>query len=558
MMTDIDTILQRSEQIAHLGSVDDVVNGLSRILKRTVKSRWAAVYLLDREHRDFLPARISGLPARYVSLFRDMPLNPEQIPLIKNLLRKRQHLLISETSNSELLTADFRRLLQHLTLLAVPMVVRNQVIGAVFVARSDSYPPFSAEEIAIIREMVSHAALAVSHIRLFDESLDMAVEMARRVDVILTLDEINKAISSSLSPTTIIETAMEQIERIIQCELVAMLEEQHGTLVVMAVRARGIIIPASLQPGKNVRGRCLACTAFREGESGYLPSLSMAPHLSPVDRALANAGIQSAIAIPLIAKETTRGVLLLGDTSAGQFMREDAFTIEKIAGQMAVALGNARHYEEMHSLFINTVASLANAIDAKSPWTKGHSERVMRLSAIIGREMGLSEEQVERVRLGGLLHDIGKIGIIEALLEKPALLSEDEFPPMRLHPEKGVAILSPIEQLHDVLPGILSHHERIDGSGYPQGLTGNAIPLEARIIAVADSFDAIVSARPYKSALTPHQALRELEKGVGKQFDARVVACFCSHMRRKLPAEKGKRGRGGKSQPSGKADKSPT
>lgn len=540
-MTDIDTILQRTEQIARLGSVDDVVNGLSRLLKKTVKSRWVAVYLLDREHRDFLPARISGLPKRYVNLFREVPLKSEQVPLVKNLLRKRQHLLITETASSDLLTPEFRSMLQHLTLLAVPMVARNQVIGAVFIARSSHYPPFSAEEIAIIREMVSHAALSASHIRLFDESLDMAVEMARRVDVILTLDEINKAISSSLSPTTIIETAMEQIERIIQCELVAMLEEQEKSLVVMTVRGRDIIIPSALQSGKKIRGHCLACTAFQHGESSYLPSLAAEPNLSPVDRSLAAAGIHSILAIPLVAKGITRGVLLLGDTTPGQFMREDAFTIEKIAAQMAVALENARHYQQMRTLFISTVTSLANAIDAKSPWTKGHSERVMQVSATIARELGLSEEEVEKVRLGGLLHDIGKIGIIEALLEKPELLSEDEFPPMRLHPEKGVAILAPIEQLHDVLPGIQSHHERIDGTGYPQGLRGSAIPLTARIIAVADSFDAMVSQRPYKEALSPHQALKELEKGAGTQFDARVVACFCGYLRRKLPPEQGEK-----------------
>src|SRR5919109_2280606 len=177
---------------------------------------------------------------------------------------------------------------------------------------------------------------------------------------------------------------------------------------------------------------------------------------------------------------------------------------------MAVALANARLFEDMRSLFINTVTSLANAIDAKSPWTKGHSERVMHISARIAEEMGLSEEMVENARLGGLLHDIGKIGVIEALLEKPAILSEDEFPPLRAHPEKGVAILAPIEQMRDVLPAIQHHHERYDGSGYPKGLKGEDIPLLARIVAVADSFDAMVSERPYKKGYTVEEARSEL------------------------------------------------
>jgi HD-GYP domain-containing protein (c-di-GMP phosphodiesterase class II) len=188
----------------------------------------------------------------------------------------------------------------------------------------------------------------------------------------------------------------------------------------------------------------------------------------------------------------------------------------------------------MRSLFINTVASLANAIDAKSPWTKGHSERVMHLSAIIAKEMGFDDTTIERVRLGGLLHDIGKIGIIEALLEKPTSLDEDEFPPIRLHPDKGVAILAPISQLQDVLPGILHHHERYDGAGYPKGLKGTEIPLEARIITVADSFDAMVSERPYKKGFSTTAALFELRKHAGSQFDPDVVESFCNYIENKM------------------------
>jgi HD-GYP domain-containing protein (c-di-GMP phosphodiesterase class II) len=530
----VEKILSMSRSIAEQADVDEVLNNLARMLKRTLKGSWTAVYLLDRERRNFAPVRSSGLPARYRSLFREMPLEPGKLPLLKSMLRKKHHLLIPDTRESALLPPLFRKLLRNLTLLAVPMVVRNQVMGAVFIARTGKYPPFSAEEIAIIREMSAHAALVVSHIRLFDESLDMAVEMAKRIDVILMLDEINKAISSSLSYSKIIETAMENIERIIQCKLVTVLREEKGKLLVSASRGTGITIPPELQPGVELNGRCLACTAFTKGESRFIPQLSKGKRLHPFDRALEQAGIESLLAIPLIGKETTNGVLLLGNTKAGQFLREDAFTIEKIASQMAVALENARLYEEMRSLFISTVTSLANAIDAKSPWTKGHSERVMGNAAAIAKELGLDDLMLERVRLGGLLHDIGKIGIIEALLEKPESLSEDEFPPMRLHPEKGVAILAPIEQLREVLPGILHHHERFDGTGYPARLKGEAIPLEARIITVADSYDAMVSERPYKKGYSVMQALAELRRCAGSQFDPAVVECFCGLVERRM------------------------
>ncbi|HLO26035.1 MAG TPA: HD domain-containing phosphohydrolase [Geobacteraceae bacterium] len=520
------------DRLTGLTDVDEVMKGLSRLLRKTVQSLWTVVYLLDREQRDFAPARSCGLPARYLPLFREMPLVPAKLPLLKTIIRKKQHLLIPDAGSSDMLTPKLRSILCGLSMVAVPMVVRNNVMGVVFVVRSGDHPPFSPEEITLIRDFVSHAALVASHIRLFDDSLEMALEMARRIEVIVTLDEINKAISSSLSPAKIIETAMEQIERIVQCKFVAILVEEKGNLVVSAVHAIGVTVPALFSPGATPMGNCLACFAFSKGKSRYIAHLGTVKRLHPFDRALAKSGIESVLAIPLVSKDLTKGVLMLGDTQVGQFVREDAFAIEKITAQMAVALENARLYEDMRSLFINTVASLANAIDAKSPWTKGHSERVMHGSATIAKEMGLDEAMIERVRLGGLLHDIGKIGIIEALLEKPEALSEDEFPPLRLHPEKGVAILAPIEQLRDVLPGILHHHERFNGTGYPEGLKGEAIPLEARIIAVADAFDAMVSDRPYKKGFSTAEALVELRKCAGAQFDPQVVEHFARYAER--------------------------
>jgi HD-GYP domain-containing protein (c-di-GMP phosphodiesterase class II) len=519
------------ERLTGLADVDEVLKGLTRLLEKTEHCLWSVVYLYDRERREFTPARSRGLPTRYLSMFREMPFPPDNTPHLKTILRRKQHLLIADAGVSALLPAQLRAILRGLSLLVVPMVVRNQIVGAVIVARTNGpSPPFSPEQIAVIKLLVSHAAFVVSHIRLFDESLEVAVEMARRIDVIFTLDEINKAISSSLSHAKIIETVMEHIERIIQCDLVGVLVEEKGKLVVRAVRANGVTLPAALSPGACLASQSLAGAAFAKGESRYTPSLRDVKRLGLTDRALRDAGLASLLAIPLTSKEITKGVLLLGDIQPGQFGSEAAFTIEKVAAQIAVALENARLYEEMRNLFINTVASLANAIDAKSPWTKGHSERVMHISVAIGKVMGLSETLVERVRLGGLLHDIGKIGIIEALLEKPVTLSEQEFPPMRLHPEKGVAILAPIEQLRDVLPGILHHHEQYDGTGYPEGLRGEDIPLEARIIAVADSFDAIVSTRPYKKGLSVAAALAELRKCSGTQFDPVVVESLAKHI----------------------------
>lgn len=541
-MTEIMTTLQTTERFARLADVDAVLSDLSRLLKKAVNCRWAVIYLLDRERRNFTPARSCGLPARYLDLFKEMPLEPGKIPLLRSILREKHYLLLSDSSASNLLNSTLHKLLGKSTLLAVPMVVRNQVTGVAIVARNRSYPSFSSAEIHLIRDLISHAALVVNHAMLFDEMLDMSVEMGKRTDVILTLDEINKAISSSLSRDKIIATAMQHIERIVQCELVVLLVEEEGTLIVTASHCSSAELPPPLRQGAfpNVVRSCAEKVLTGAG-SCYIRSLKARKRLSVFDRSIRNLDMESLLAIPLQSREKTSGVLILGDMTPDKFQSDDVFIIEKIAAQIAVALDNARLYEEMHTLFINTVASLANAIDAKSPWTKGHSERVMKVAVIIAKGMGLDEAEVERIRLGGLLHDIGKIGIIEELLEKPARLSDDEFPPMQLHPEKGVAILAPIKQLQDVIPGILYHHERFDGSGYPWGLKGKDIPMAARIIGVADAFDAMLSVRPYKKGLPVEKTLRELERCAGSQFDPEVVAtlrrCLAGKMKNRAEWE---------------------
>lgn len=200
------------------------------------------------------------------------------------------------------------------------------------------------------------------------------------------------------------------------------------------------------------------------------------------------------------------------------------------AGRGVIGENGVRVCDGARSMFVNTVSSLVNAIEAKSPWTKGHSERVMRTSALMAAALGLGEDEVERVRLGGLLHDIGKIGV-EGVVNYPGRLGPEAGPLMRLHPEMGVTILTPIQELNKVLPGILHHHERFDGKGYPAGLKGEDIPLDARIIAVADAFDAIVSDRPYKSGSGREGALVELEACAGSQFDPEMVRCLCGFIK---------------------------
>jgi putative nucleotidyltransferase with HDIG domain len=185
-----------------------------------------------------------------------------------------------------------------------------------------------------------------------------------------------------------------------------------------------------------------------------------------------------------------------------------------------------RTVAELKALNVGTLEALARAIDAKSPWTAGHSQRVTSLGVRIGRQMGLTPEALEALNRGGLLHDIGKLGIPSRILDKPAPLTEEEFAIMRQHPALGARILEPVPQYAPVLPIVLQHHERYDGSGYPHGLAGDAIDLGARIFAVADVVDAMSSTRPYRNAIPMHTVVGYIRARSGHHFDPKVVDAF--------------------------------
>ncbi|MFB3915619.1 MAG: HD domain-containing phosphohydrolase [Terriglobales bacterium] len=185
-----------------------------------------------------------------------------------------------------------------------------------------------------------------------------------------------------------------------------------------------------------------------------------------------------------------------------------------------------RAAEENRALFLSSIQMLAGAVDEKDPYTRGHSDRVTRYSVIIAAEMGLSTEEVDKVRVAAQLHDVGKIGIEDRVLKKPGALTPDEFELMKAHTSKGANILRSVEQLQEMIPGIELHHESLDGRGYPYGLKGEEIPLMARIIMVADTFDAMTTNRPYQAAMDPEYVVRIINSLAGTKFDPAVVAAL--------------------------------
>jgi HD-GYP domain-containing protein (c-di-GMP phosphodiesterase class II) len=213
-----------------------------------------------------------------------------------------------------------------------------------------------------------------------------------------------------------------------------------------------------------------------------------------------------------------RGAAEIGELA--ETFNQMAGHIEQYVEQLQAAA------EQNHELFLGSIRMLAAAIDEKDPYTRGHSGRVARYSTIIGHGMGMNAEDLDRLRVSALLHDVGKIGVDDRVLKKPGQLTDEEFDLMKQHTIKGANIMRPVAQLRDVLPGIELHHERMDGKGYPYGLPAEQIPLMARIIAVADTLDAITTNRPYQSAMDMDFALKRIRSLAISRFDPEVVAAL--------------------------------
>jgi putative nucleotidyltransferase with HDIG domain len=233
------------------------------------------------------------------------------------------------------------------------------------------------------------------------------------------------------------------------------------------------------------------------------------------------------IAVPLMRQDQVLGVLFgIDKTTGGEFDSVDSKLLGSIANESAIYLENANLFEDVHGLMMGLLHSLTSAVDAKDTYTCGHSERVALLSRHLAQEAKLSEYEVERVYMAGLLHDVGKIGVPEAVLQKTGRLTPEEFEQIKKHPEIGAKILQDIKQIRDIIPGVLHHHERYDGKGYPGGLAGEDIPLMGRIICLADCFDAMTSSRTYRKALPLEVALAEIRRCSGTHFDPRMSEAF--------------------------------
>ena len=403
------------------------------------------------------------------------------------------------------------------SMLAVPLLREKKVSGAI-TASGQGREPFTDADLKVLASLANHLNIVM-------ERADLIASLDNRISQLSTLNEVGALLISSLDHNAVRLRAMEAITRLMRAET--------GSLLLLDRRRGELYFEVALgEKGKKLKevrlrvGEGIAGWVAKHREPAVIPDVTKdARFQGSVDKR-SKFRTRNMVCVPVVIKGQVIGVLQAINRIGGQFTAEDMKLFQLFSNQAAIALDNARLYEEIKDAFYATSSALAEAIEKRDPYTGGHTKRVLEYCMAIAGHLHMPDEDIEVLRLSAVLHDIGKIGIEDRILRKEAPFDQDEAASMRMHPQFGAEILNHIPHLKDIMPGMLHHHERVDGLGYPAGLKDEAIPLTARIISVADAYDAMTSTRPYRKGLPPEDALREIKKCAGRQFDIKVVNAF--------------------------------
>lgn len=512
--------MELTENLLTLSRASFATTDLDRLLSRVAEcssnimaSDYSLIYLWNAERGAYTPAKAYGLPARHQPVFRSTALTIDD------------HLLDGLSSEAVIRHGEgiFNEFPEIKTFAIIPLVSIDKRLGLNIVGflKERSFKP---REILLMDGMASQISVALHEAHLYRESLRNSMELSRRVETIQVLYEIDRAILSSLDINDILETASRMAVRLIPSDsvFVGLSDKEMKSYTYAA----GFGVEGIAKGEKTSFANTTAFEVVRSATPEFIADLREVHLLLPLERSFLDSGLLSFVRVPLIVKGRTIGFLSVGARRAAAFTSDDLYTLEKLAGQMAIGLENARLLKDLEELFLGTISSLTEVIDAKCKWTAGHSRRVTLTAKAIGDELGLDRDALKRLEIASNLHDIGKIGTYESILNKPEKLTEDESRIMRRHAVKGAEILAHIKQLEDVLPSIRAHQESYDGSGYPDGLRGSEIPFYARIIAVADTIDSMVADRPYRPGMPAEAVISELRRCSGVQFDPEVVDAF--------------------------------
>lgn len=461
-------------------------------------------------------------------VFGESPINLEEA-IVRKLVHRGEPVLMEGYRRSmPLVTAIMKRMKTKVVLLA-PLNVRDRNVGMMLLDNVDRPQMFTPEVLNLVMRFANRVAQAMENAKLHGSEQQKLKET-------MALLEVSRLVTSTLDIDVL-------LSRLVQ--ITADVCEVGKCSVYIYLGENDRFYPtATFSSYPDAEWETSLGEGIHSGELGDEEAEDLLgekqvtisdPRLSPFipEEKIDETGTKAIVLVPIHTRERILGIIVLFyGRERDELEQDDLHLVTAVAGQAAVALENASLYEDLEMSYFSTVKALARAIEVKDPYTYGHSEKVTEYSLAIARRMGVSEWELKNIKYAAALHDIGKIGIARKILDKPGTLNEEEFVHIKTHPQLGDSIIEPVAFLQEPREIILHHHERYDGKGYPDGLKEEEIPLGARILAVADSFEAMMSDRPYRKALPLEEAMKELEINAGTQFDPRVVEAFLLVLRK--------------------------
>ena len=397
--------------------------------------------------------------------------------------------------------------------------------------REESFQEQLTDQVCIATKKLQEKNLELSHRLKEKEETNRKIQMMAEeineknmslkamVDQFRVIHDVSQVIGSELENESLIKKVISETASLLKAKTVSlMLKDSEGSFVIKHALglSNEVIKNTRVRPGEGIAG-----WVAEEGKPILVRDVRK---IKRGKTSNTNYTSDSLLCAPLMIKGAVTGILnVTNRDGGGSFNERDLFLLTILGNHAAIAIENARLYGAISENYFNTIKALVNAVEAKDNWTKDHSENVTNYSLKMADYLGLSDKQKDIIRYAGVLHDIGKVVISSSITDKPGRLDESEWEKMREHPLIGQRILDPIDFLEPVKVCIQTHHERCDGSGYPFGLLAHEIPLETRIISVADAYDAMTHSRPYREALAVPDAVDELIRSSGSQFDSKVV-----------------------------------
>jgi HD-GYP domain-containing protein (c-di-GMP phosphodiesterase class II) len=357
-------------------------------------------------------------------------------------------------------------------------------------------------------------------------------DVAREIELVHAID---RAILDGASEREIFRLSTESVGRMTGASFCAIiLVDERGAIELVEACPRDgeglrriAAVYAQLRPGESAAG-----WAIVQGEPAYSEDILTDPRYERLRSMATDPGFRATLAVPLITSDRVVGAIATAYAEPRRFRKSEIERLKRFAGQLSVAIEHVRQQEALRNMTFETVLALAESIESRDPYTGGHCKRLVAYAELLAREAGLAGADLETVRFGAALHDSGKVGVPDAVLKKAGPLTPEEWAEMRLHPYIGGQLCKRVSFLRHIYPVVYHHHERYDGTGYPDGLKGDDIPLAARIVTIADAYDAMTSERPYRGASDHEYAVSELRRCAGTQFDPKLVELFIAVLER--------------------------